>query len=354
MEYAVDIAASVGVRRLVLFHHDPARTDDALDAVVSAAQARAAADGSTLEVSAAAESDEIVLEPGGGRRPQAEVEVAATSVPALEHLDVSVIVATHDAHLEELVRAAAIAEGLKVRLPDEAAKRARDAVVVLDVDDEITGPFPGALSVLGVTRQAVPSVATNITDWLVLPCTIAHVRTKLHAAVLRRACRWRAAPAPPDEEERLAALYAQQILDTPAEPRFDRLVEQARRATETPIALVTLVDAARQWFKAHSGFDISESPRDESFCAHAILGEETLQVPDALEDDRFADNPAVAGPARVRFYAGVPLALADGSRVGTLCVADHRPRLLDDQQLAELRRLAALVVAELQPRITPG
>jgi GAF domain-containing protein len=202
-----------------------------------------------------------------------------------------------------------------------------------------------------VTRQAIPSVATNISDWLVLPCSIAHVRTKLHAAVLRRACRWLAAPVPPDEERRLAALRALQILDTSTEPRFDQLVEEARQVTETPIALVTLVDAARQWFKAHAGFDISESPRDESFCAHAILGEEILQVPDALEDDRFADNPVVAGAARVRFYAGVPLALADGSRVGTLCVADHRPRLLDDQQLAELRRLAALVVAELQPPI---
>ena len=348
MEYSVDMAASVGVRRLVLFHHDPARDDDALDALVSTARARAVASGTAMEVGAAAEGDEIVLEPGGGQQPRAHVETPATTVPALEHLDVSVIVATHDPVLEELVRAAAAAEGLKVRLPDEAARRARDAVVVLDVDDEVPGPFPGALSVLGVTRQAIPSVATNISDWLVLPCTVAHVRTKLHAAVLRRACRWLAAPVPPDEEQRLASLYALEILDTPTEPRFDRLVEEARQVTETPIALVTLVDTARQWFKAHAGFEIRESPRDESFCAHAILGEEIMQVPDALEDDRFADNPAVAGPARVRFYAGVPLALDDGSCVGTLCVADHRPRLLDDEQLAELRRLAALVVAELQ------
>ena len=84
-------------------------------------------------------------------------------------------------------------------------------------------------------------------------------------------------------------------------------------------------------------------------CAHAILGDDVLVVPDTLEDERFADNPAVTGPARIRFYAGVPLVLADGSRVGTLCVGDHRPRLLDEHQLDELRRLAALVVAELQP-----
>jgi hypothetical protein len=149
MEYAVDLAASVGVRRLVLFHHDPARDDDSLDRIVSAARARAAASGSALEVGAAAEGDEIVLEPGGGTQPLDRIEVSATTVPALEHLDVSVIVATHDHHLEEQVRAAASAEGLQVRLPDEASARARDAVVVLDVDDEPAGPFPGALSVLG-------------------------------------------------------------------------------------------------------------------------------------------------------------------------------------------------------------
>ena len=119
--------------------------------------------------------------------------------------------------------------------------------------------------------------------------------------------------------------------------------------TDTPIALVTLVDEARQWFKSHLGFPVSESPRDESMCAHAILGDDPLIVPDAVEDDRFADNPAVTGPARIRFYAGIPLVLADGSRVGTLCVGDHRPRLLDDHQVHELQRLAALVVAELEP-----
>ncbi len=89
-------------------------------------------------------------------------------------------------------------------------------------------------------------------------------------------------------------------------------------------------------------------PIETSRSAHAILGPDVFQVPDALEDPRFADNPAVSGPIRVRFYAGVPLALADGSRVGTLCVADHRPRMLDDRQVEELCRLAALVVAELQ------
>lgn len=111
---------------------------------------------------------------------------------------------------------------------------------------------------------------------------------------------------------------------------------------------MTLVDAERQWFKAGAGSGVTESHRDQSICAHAILDAVVLQVPDALQDPRFADNPAVAGASRLRFYAGVPLALADGSRVGTLCVADHRPRLLDERQLDELRRLALVVAAELQ------
>jgi len=186
----------------------------------------------------------------------------------------------------------------------------------------------------------------------VLPASIAHVRTKLRAVVLRRACRWLAAPAAPDEEARLSALYSLGVLDTPREARFDRIVEEARSVAGTPIALVTLVDAERQWFKAASGFDAEESHRDESICAHAILSRDGLQVPDTLLDERFADNPAVVGPSRIRFYAGVPLAVADGSRVGTLCVADHRPRVLDDHQLAELRRLASVVVSELEA--SPG
>src|SRR5205085_10361120 len=124
----------------------------------------------------------------------------------------------------------------------------------------------------------------GITDWLVLPASIAHVRTKLRAAVLRRACRWLAAPVAPDEEQRLTALRGLGVLDTPREERFDRLVEQARQATDTPIALVTLVDAERQWFKATAGFEATESPRDESMCAHAILTPEGLQVPDTLLD----------------------------------------------------------------------
>ena len=338
MEYAVALAAEAGVRRLVLFHHDPARDDAAVDALLARARAGRGA-GRRLEVDAAAEGAEIVVVPGGAARSTDDRGATATEMPALEHLTAGVVVSTSDPALEATVRAAAAAEGLEVRSAEETPADDRvGSVMVVDVDDEQVDTPSGSLAVLGATRRAIPNGVSGITDWLVLPCSIAHVRTKLRAAVLRRACRWLAAPAAPDEEQRLASLHALGVLDTPPETRFDELVELARRATETPIALITLVDAERQWFKAHAGFDATESHRDESFCAHAVLGDGFLQVPDALEDDRFAENPAVAGPTRVRFYAGVGLALADGSCVGTLCVADHRPRLLDDHQLTELRR----------------
>ena len=168
--------------------------------------------------------------------------------------------------------------------------------------------------------------------------------------MLRRACRWLAAPLPPDEESRLNTLRALDLLDTDAEDRFDRFTEQARERFGVPIASITLVDRDRQWFKSRRGIDQAQSPRDESFCTHTILGSDVMQVPDTLNDPRFADSPAVAGPQRIRFYAGAPLTLEDGSRVGTLCIADHRPRLLDDAQLDALRDLADHVVTALKPR----
>jgi GAF domain-containing protein len=159
-----------------------------------------------------------------------------------------------------------------------------------------------------------------------------------------------AAPLPPDEETRLDALHRLDVLDTDAEDRFDRFTRQACERFGVPIAMITFVDRDRQWFKSRQGVGYPESPRDQSFCAHAILGPDVMQVPDVLEDPRFADSPAVVGGARVRFYAGAPLTVDEGSRVGTLCIADHRPRLLADSDIDALRHLADQVVVALQQR----
>ena len=181
---------------------------------------------------------------------------------------------------------------------------------------------------------------------MVWPASEAHVRTKLRAAVLRRACRWQAAPSTPDEEARLAALYKLDILDTGSEPRFDRFTEAACKHFNVPISFITLVDRDRQWFKSRRGLEPPESPRDQSMCAHAILGDDVFQVSDALADDRFAENPNIARGARIRFYAGVPITV-DDEHVGSFCIMDHRPRVLDDDELERLRQLGHMVEAEL-------
>jgi CheY-like chemotaxis protein len=187
----------------------------------------------------------------------------------------------------------------------------------------------------------------GVTDWLLWPFKETYARTRVYCWLLRQSCRWSPAPLPDDEADRLQALHNLRVLDTPPEARFDRYTRIAAELFDVPIALVSLVDRDRQWFKSRHGLEASESPRETAFCAHAILDEEVMQVPDALGDERFADNPLVTGPPRMRFYAGAPLAAADGSLVGTLCVIDRRSRQLDQQQLGLLRDLADLVEVEL-------
>lgn len=156
------------------------------------------------------------------------------------------------------------------------------------------------------------------------------------------------APLKPDNESaRLESLRALQILDTSAEERFDRLTRLARRLFGVPIALVSLVDENRQWFKSCIGLAASETSRDVSFCAHAILGDEILMVPDTLADERFHDNPLVTDSPNIRFYAGCPLTVGRGNKLGTLCLIDVKPRDLDDEERELLRDLARMAEQEL-------
>ncbi len=150
-----------------------------------------------------------------------------------------------------------------------------------------------------------------------------------------------------NEAERLRSLRTLNILDTLPEERFDRLTRLARRLFGVPIALVSLVDANRQWFKSCDGLATKETPRDISFCGHAILSGEILMIPDALLDERFHDNPLVVGEPGVRFHAGCPLIGPNGSRLGTLCLIDREPRRLDDNDLELLRDLADMAEQEL-------
>lgn len=153
--------------------------------------------------------------------------------------------------------------------------------------------------------------------------------------------------APIDETQRLRALTTLCILDTLPEERFDRITRLACRALSVPIALVSLVDRHRQWFKSHQGLDACETSRHISFCGHAILQEGPLLVSDALRDLRFHDNPLVTGDPHIRFYAGQPIHGPDGSRVGTFCVIDRDPREFSDADVAVLVDLAGMVEREL-------
>lgn len=122
------------------------------------------------------------------------------------------------------------------------------------------------------------------------------------------------------------------IMDTAPEAASDRLTNLAARPLEVPVALITLVDANRQWFKACYGIDQRETSRDVSFCAHAILRDEMMIIPDATKDSRFADNPLVTGSLGIRFYAGVPLKGVDGSNIGTFCIIDVKRELTTTQK----------------------
>jgi GAF domain-containing protein len=151
-----------------------------------------------------------------------------------------------------------------------------------------------------------------------------------------------AAAIPQDEATRLRSLAALNVLDSAPEPEFDALVKAAALVCGVPISLISLVDAERQWFKASIGLaGLHEVPREIGFCAHSILDQDLLEIEDASRDPRFAANPLVTGAPGIRFYAGAPLNLLDGTCVGSLCVIDHQPRRLDSTQREILLHLAA-------------
>ena len=159
-----------------------------------------------------------------------------------------------------------------------------------------------------------------------------------------------AAPFPADEALRLDALYATALLDSLPEPAFDRITRLVARALDVPIALISLVDQERQWFKSRVGVDVAQTPREQAFCAHAILETGPLVVPDATADIRFADNPLVTGAPDIRAYAGVPIRTRNGQAIGTLCAIDSQPRCFTQEELDTLSDLAALAMKQVQMR----
>jgi GAF domain-containing protein len=158
------------------------------------------------------------------------------------------------------------------------------------------------------------------------------------------------APLQQNETKRLKVLWQYDVLDTVPEEVFDDLTELAARICEAPVALISLVDEDRQWFKSKIGLTVNETSRDVSFCAHAIKQEDLFIIPDATKDARFAKNPLVISDPKIRFYAGAPLITPDGYALGSLCVIDKVPRELRPEQKQALRVLSRHVMTQLELR----
>jgi phosphoribosyl 1,2-cyclic phosphodiesterase/FixJ family two-component response regulator len=369
VEYAVRMGQHAGVKTIALTHHDPLRDDDFIDRVLESIGAKLEEDASRLRIFAASEGQVVELESPvskGQDRRTAAFQAKTPIEPAL--VERSVLLGTVDPNITAVLSEAIRAEGINVRFAsdgDAVRKRIaqdRPSLVMLEyntpridgleicravrsefVVDESKLPI-----VMVAAREDPPAgVAAGVTDWLVKPFTSSYVRTKVRAWVLRSACHWIKAPIPEDEDRRLASLRELRVLDTDPEERFDRITRIAAAVFDVPIALVSLVDKNRQWFKSCYGIGAKETPRDVSFCAHVVYNRETMLVPDALVDPRFADNPLVVDEPRIRFYAGCPLLLADGSCVGTLCLVDTRARSLSGTDVGLLQDLRDLAVQEL-------
>jgi DNA-binding response OmpR family regulator len=365
VEYALALCRAAGVRRVALTHHDPSRDDDAIDRIVAKAQAELQGSSPLKEVLAASEGATLFIKGEGRPRARAARDATAITDPPAAHNPLLLLAVTDHSIVDTLLDIAradqipvveahsseAVLRAIGDELPSLIIlEQEKNTLGALQLCSKIRKLHAGSdlpVVIVADSEDMLAGQAYGVTDWLIRPFSSAYARTRIRAWLLRMAARWIRPPRPPDEEQRLATLYSLGILDTPDEQRFDRLTHLAARMLQVPVALVSLVDRDRQWFKSAHGGDVRQTPRETSFCAHAIAARELLMVPDALTDPRFADNPQVNGSKRLRFYAGCPLFVRE-SCVGTLCVFDIRPRHLGTEQVSLLKDIAAQVERELQ------
>jgi phosphoribosyl 1,2-cyclic phosphodiesterase/CheY-like chemotaxis protein len=366
VEYTVRLSQLAQVKRLALTHHDPLRDDDAVDRVLAGIRRGLQTTACPLQVFAAVEGEIVEVQPSRSTAPERSTAQfpATTSIePALAER--SVLLGVADPSMAAVLSEAVRAEGIRsnfISVVDEARNlidKDRPSLVILEHDRARVDGMATCRAIRQITDHETPvvmvaaqedsgaDVAAGVSDWLIKPFTSSYARTKIRAWVLRTECRWIRATIPDDEEQRIASLRELKILDTAPEERFDRITRLAAALFNVPMAIISLVDENRQWFKSCLGSNDKETPRDVAFCAHVVYSREPMIVSDAFQDARFADNPLVINEPRIRFYAGYPLMLDNGSCIGTLCLLDTRPRTLEGPDLERLHDLADIALREI-------
>lgn len=368
IDYAVAVCRAAGASRLALTHHDPLRTDDAIDQIVrnirnDQQDHRGITTG--LDVFAAAEGDVFEFKGAGAQRPGMSTirnDATGSSTPAL--ISALILMTVKDPVAADTIKEAAQADGIAV-VEVSSAKEALTAMpavqpslIILereqgdadDVEQFMRARRDGSVHDVPILIVADDEVFDQpefmVLGWVIKPFSTAYARTRIRACLLGTECCWERMLTTSDEERRIATLHGLDILDTPPEERFDRITQLAASSFAVPMALVSLVDRERQWFKSTYGLDATETSREASLCSHAVSAREVLVVPDTFHDPRFSDNPLVTDGPRIRFYAGCPI-FVGSSCVGTVCVLDHRPRQIGPEAVNLLRYLASLVELEL-------
>ena len=357
VDYAVAVCRAAGAARLALTHHDPLRTDHAIEQIVEDALDKQRGVTPPLDIFAAAEGQQVRLkESDNASHLTICTDATLSGAPAL--VSPLLLMAVKDPVAASTIREAAQADDialLEVKSADEAmatAEPVRPSLIIIeagrgDVDpDKGSGPANDVPILVVAEKEEAAWTNTAVAGWLIKPFSSAYARTRIRACLLRTACRWERALTTINEEQRLAALHGLSILDTPPEEQFDRITRLAASSFKVPMALVSLVDRDRQWFKSARGLEVAETSRETSFCSHAVSSREVLIVPDTFHDPRFADNPLVTEGLRIRFYAGCPI-FVGADCVGTVCVLDQRPRQIDAEAVSQLRYFAALIELEL-------
>ena len=359
VDYAVAMCREAKTARVALTHHDPARTDDAIEEILGGIRSEEANAAAKLDIFAAAEGKSLELQLTEG--------AIASEVPPISSMPALatpvILMAVKDPIAAGTIRGAAREDGiamLEAGRADEALSTAtttQPSLVILEWGPETAD----LLTHEDVAARDIPLVVVSdeehlsakaVSDWLIRPFSSAYARTRIRACLLRTTCRWERALTSQNEEQRLASLHGLSILDTPPEERFDRITRLAASIFNTPMASISLVDRDRQWFKSSYGLDAVESSRETSFCSHAVAAQDVLVVSDTFQDPRFSDNPLVTGSPRIRFYAGCPIFVGPDC-VGTVCVLDNRPRQIDDNSVSLLHDLAALAELELSKPQSP-